>query len=292
MLPFVIAFPAGRGKRLLGLFFLWQNGRMLCLEFYPERNAEQGSPREFAGNESAAFSAQFKRDGGFSHMELQAKLLFFPALLFSLVCHEVGHAWIAWKGGDDTAKLAGRVSLNPMVHLDLVGTVIFPLLQIFTGIPLIGWAKPVPVNPGNLRSRHWDLAVSLAGVGMNLLLLVLAALGLRLFLMVGASPIFHSSGTTIYILLIAFMEINAVLMLFNLLPIPPLDGSHVVLYFIRDINSPLGRFFQGLEKVGFILLLLLVFSGQVNHILGPLISGVFSVIEFIFFFPKGYFSNV
>jgi Zn-dependent protease len=220
------------------------------------------------------------------------KLLFFPALLFSLVCHEVGHAWVAWKGGDDTAKLAGRISLNPMVHLDIFGTILFPILQIFGGVPMLGWAKPVPVNPARLRSRHWDLGVSLAGVGMNLLLLLAATLALRLFLLVDHWPIFHSAdgiglGAILYLLFLAFIQINIVLMIFNLLPIPPLDGSHVVLYFIRDINSPLGRFFQGLERFGFIILLVLVFSGKISFILTPLINGVWYVMQVIFFFPKG-----
>jgi Zn-dependent protease len=136
------------------------------------------------------------------------------------------------------------------------------------------------------------LAVSLAGVGMNLLLLLLAAFGLRLFLLVAHWPLFHSVSTLLYILFIAFMRINMVLLLFNLLPIPPLDGSHVVLYFIRDMNSPLGRFFLGLEKYGFIILLLLVFSGKVNFVLDPLMYGAGTVLEYIFFYPKGFLSNV
>ena len=151
-------------------------------------------------------------------------LILYLTLLILLTFHEFGHAWTAWKCGDDTAKSQGRVSLNPMVHIDLIGTVLLPLIMIFAspaiGGFLVGWAKPVPVNPGKLRNQKVDdILVTLAGPGMNLILAV-ALLGLA---RIGAV-----SG-------LAGMEevckdgahLSLLLCFFNLLPIPPLDGSQV-----------------------------------------------------------------
>jgi Zn-dependent protease len=151
-------------------------------------------------------------------------LILYLTLLILLTFHEFGHAWTAWKCGDDTAKSQGRVSLNPIVHIDLIGSVLLPLIMIFAspaiGGFLVGWAKPVPVDPSKLRNRKVDdILVTLAGPGMNLILAV-ALLGLA---RIGAV-----SG-------LAGMEevckdgahLSLLLCFFNLLPIPPLDGSQV-----------------------------------------------------------------
>ena len=156
--------------------------------------------------------------------QLVEGLILYLTLLILLTFHEFGHAWTAWKCGDDTAKSQGRVSLNPMVHIDLIGTVLLPLIMIFAspaiGGFLVGWAKPVPVDPSKLRNRKVDdILVTLAGPGMNLILAV-ALLGLA---RIGAV-----SG-------LAGMEevckdgahLSLLLCFFNLLPIPPLDGSQV-----------------------------------------------------------------
>ena len=150
-------------------------------------------------------------------------LILYLGLLVLLTFHEFGHAWMAWKCGDDTARSLGRVSLNPLVHIDLIGTVALPLLLIFfaPGGFFVGWAKPVPVNPDNLRNQRVDdIMVTLAGPWMNLLLAIvimgLARLGV----------LFHSNSMVEVCLDTA--RLSLLLCFFNLLPIPPLDGSQVV----------------------------------------------------------------
>ena len=163
-------------------------------------------------------------------------LCFIPVLTF----HEFAHAWTSWKCGDDTAKDLGRVSLNPIVHMELVGTVILPLLAIFLSITnsalagfIIGWGKPVPVNLNNLSNpRRDDTLIALAGPGMNLILafLCMAIAKIGFVLKAGgnaqAGEILIASG---YML----VQVNLVLAFFNLLPIPPLDGSHVLWNALR-----------------------------------------------------------
>ena len=150
-------------------------------------------------------------------------LILYLGLIVLLTFHEFGHAWMAWKLGDDTALSQGRVSLNPLVHIDPIGTVAVPLLLIFMAPAgfFIGWAKPVPVNADNLRNpRTDDIMVTLAGPWMNLLLAI-AIMGLaRVGYMV------HSSGMTEVCLNTS--RLSLLLCFFNLLPIPPLDGSQVV----------------------------------------------------------------
>ena len=154
-------------------------------------------------------------------------LIFYLGLLVLLTFHEFGHAWTAWKCGDDTAYSQGRVSINPLVHMDLLGTVVLPLVMIFVapGGFLVGWAKPVPVDTDNLRNpRADDVLVTLAGPWMNLLL----AVGLMALARLGYS--FHANG--FYQLCLGLSHLSLLLCFFNLLPIPPLDGSHVLRNFI------------------------------------------------------------
>src|SRR6266436_9504197 len=155
-------------------------------------------------------------------------LLWYLGLVVLLTFHEFGHAWMAWKCGDDTARLQGRVSLNPMVHIDLIGTVVMPLLMIFLSLSgsglsgfLVGWAKPVPVNPANLRNpRMDDILVTMAGPWMNLLLAIV------LMGMARVGLIANYQGMVQVCLQMAHLSL--LLCFFNLLPIPPLDGAQVV----------------------------------------------------------------
>jgi len=151
-------------------------------------------------------------------------LILYLGLLVLLTLHEFGHAWTAWKCGDDTAKLQGRVSLNPIVHIDLFGTVILPLMMILLspgGGMMFGWAKPVPVNTQNLRRPKFDdLLVTLAGPGMNLLLAVVL-MGLGRAGMLAPTP-------SVTALCVDMAQLSLVLCFFNLLPVPPLDGSQVL----------------------------------------------------------------
>jgi Zn-dependent protease len=154
-------------------------------------------------------------------------LIFYIGLVVLLTFHEFAHAWVAWLCGDDTAQLQGRLSLNPVVHMDPIGTVLFPLLMVFSPIGgfLIGWAKPVPINLANLRNPvRDDVLIALAGPAMNLVLaVVLVALARIVFM-------FNSIEITEEVLRMA--ELSLLLCFFNLIPIPPLDGSHVLRGFI------------------------------------------------------------
>jgi Zn-dependent protease len=171
-------------------------------------------------------------------------LLRTPVILFSLTIHEFMHAWTAWKCGDDTALRQGRVTLNPLAHLDLFGTV-----MLFLGP--IGWAKPVPVNPYNYENpKRDDILVSGAGVAGNLGLGILCALVLRVFGgdILGIAQV----GKIIFMMLVYGCMINFGLAAFNLLPIPPLDGSHILKQFLP---GQLAVRFAEMGRYGMLLLL-------------------------------------
>lgn len=181
-------------------------------------------------------------------------LLLYIGLLVLLTFHEFGHAWMAWKCGDETARSQGRVSLNPLVHIDLIGTVFLPLLMIFlsasgSGLSrfLVGWAKPVPVTLENLRNpRMDDILITLAGPWMNLLLaVVIMALG-----RVGVS--IHSDSMTEICVNIAHLSL--LLCFLNLLPIPPLDGSRVARVLI---GMSYETYYQ-IARYGFLILILVL----------------------------------
>jgi Zn-dependent protease len=191
-------------------------------------------------------------------------LIMFLGLLVLLTFHEFGHAWMAWKCGDDTARLQGRVSLNPLAHIDPIGTVVLPLLMIFLSLSgsglgrfLVGWAKPVPVNPHNLRNpRSDDILVTLAGPWMNLLL-ALVLMGLARLGMV-----LHSTG--MFSTCQDMAHLSLLLCFFNLLPIPPLDGSQVV----RSLIGMSYEAYYRVARYGFIILILVLQIPMVRDMLG------------------------
>lgn len=193
-------------------------------------------------------------------------ILFMVALVFSLSVHESAHAWMSNRFGDDLARLQGRISLNPTVHVDAIGTLLFPAISFFTGAPLIGWAKPTPVNP--LRWRNKRVAnfwVSIAGVISNFLIAICAGIVMRSLYAVGIVDYsFQLVNTDSMVaqgamqLLEVFFILNVALGIFNLLPIPPLDGSKV----LQSILPPsFESGFEALERFGFILLFIAVFTG-------------------------------
>lgn len=200
---------------------------------------------------------------------LEAVLLALPVLLLSLTAHEWGHAWMALKQGDDTAYMLGRVSMNPMAHLDWIGTILFPAMAIGSGAPLLGWAKPVPVNPRKYRNYvRGDILVSIAGVCMNAILAV--GFALLLLLIAAATRSMESPPETLAILFrmcVYGVMGNVGLIVFNLLPIPPLDGSHV---FYHMLPPKLGLEYRKLYPYGMFILWGLVLTG-VLRVLGPLI---------------------
>jgi Zn-dependent protease len=195
-------------------------------------------------------------------------------LLFSLSVHESAHAWMAHKMGDDTALRLGRVSLNPMVHIDPIGTLLFPLVQIFTGIPTLGWAKPTPYNPANFRRdvslRQGHMLVAGAGPVSNLMLaLVFTAV---FFVLVRAGAALDERNPAVMIP-IAGINMNVVLAIFNLVPIPPLDGSKVASYGLPGSFGD--RYDRAMEPYGYMILLFLMFTGILGHVISPITNWVF-----------------
>ena len=184
-------------------------------------------------------------------------------LLFSIIVHEVAHGYVALRNGDPTAKIMGRITLNPRPHIDPVGTILLPGILLLTQAGLLfGWAKPVPVNPLNFRNYRWgEITVSAAGPLSNLALAVAFAFLLRLDLgNVGVMKMAYFGVT-----------INIFLALFNLIPIPPLDGSHILAILLPP---EMQRLYHQLDQVGFILILILFYTGVMGALLMPLYRAI------------------
>jgi Zn-dependent protease len=192
----------------------------------------------------------------------------FVVLLFSLTVHETAHAWSADRLGDPTARLLGRVSLNPMVHADLVGTVLFPLLAMVGNVPLIGWAKPVPVNVQRLRRQRSDyMLVAAAGPASNLLLAVGASIGLSLLTVAPMTLGEPNVSAPVAALLSQSVRINVLLAVFNMIPIPPLDGGNVIGGLLpRGLAA---RYDMLVRPYGFLLLYALMLTRGFEYIVVP-----------------------
>jgi len=198
-------------------------------------------------------------------------LIQYLGLLVLLTFHEFGHAWMAWKCGDNTAHSQGRVSLNPLVHIDPIGTVLMPLLIIFLPAGgsrfLIGWAKPVPVNPYNLRSPKLDdILVTLAGPWMNLLLAVIIMALCKISVLAQAQGFADLCRD--------MAQFSLLLCFFNLLPIPPLDGSQVV----RIVTGMTYETYYQIARFGFILIIVVWQIPMVQRLIGGLTEGSFSIL--------------
>jgi Zn-dependent protease len=192
---------------------------------------------------------------------MEELLIALPVLIFSVVLHEVAHGWVALREGDNTAAMLGRLTLNPIPHLDPVGSLLVPgILALLPGGIIFGWARPVPVNPRNFRNyKRGDILVSLAGVTVNFLLAIAFTL-----LLAGVewgyrfAPGLAASWQVIAQMAQYGVLINLVLMLFNLIPIPPLDGSHVFYYLLPP---RLAVRYRQIGARGMLILMLLLFLG-------------------------------
>jgi Zn-dependent protease len=188
-------------------------------------------------------------------------------LLFALTVHESAHAWTANRLGDPTARDLGRVSLNPLVHIDPVGTILFPLLAAVSHLPLIGWAKPVPVQVSRLRHGRRDyMLVAAAGPASNLLLAMLAALALAVL---PVAPVRLGEPNVSAPLATLFSQailVNVLLAVFNMIPIPPLDGGNVLAGLLP---RPLARAYDGLRPYGVVLLYALMFTRGFDYLVVP-----------------------
>jgi Zn-dependent protease len=202
-------------------------------------------------------------------------LISYLGLIVLLTFHEFGHAWTAEKCGDDTARLQGRCSLNPVVHIDPIGTVLLPLMMIFlpygVGRFMIGWAKPVPVNPHNLRNpRVDDILVSMAGPAMNLILAFALMALARVGLLVHAEQMIS--------LCVQMAALSLLLCFFNLIPIPPLDGSHV----LRNLTGMSWEAYAKFAQFGFIAVIVVLQIPQVRLVLNLAVNGTLVLLGMIF----------
>ena len=181
----------------------------------------------------------------------------FALLLLSLTVHEAAHAWSADRLGDATARRLGRLSLNPAVHIDPIGTIVFPLISLITGLPLIGWAKPVPVNTRALYPnwRQKFMLVAAAGPASNVVLAVIAAALVRV---VPAGPVSAAFETAVYL--------NVLLAVFNMVPVPPLDGGNVLSGLL---TGSMADTFDKLRPYGFLILYGLMLSGVLWIVVSP-----------------------
>jgi len=182
-------------------------------------------------------------------------------VLIALTIHEAAHAWTADRLGDPTARMLGRISLNPVRHIDPIGTILLPLLAVFSGFPIIGWAKPVPVNVSQLRRGRRDfMLVAAAGPISNLLQAVAASIAVRVLVAGGGDYGLAARG------LVAIVVINLLLAFFNLIPVPPLDGGNVLAGLLPARADPL---LMMLRQYGFIVLYLLMFTGVLDALIEP-----------------------
>lgn len=190
-----------------------------------------------------------------------------PGFLLAIVCHEAAHAWMANQFGDPTAKYEGRLSLNPAVHYDLVGTVIFPIIGALMGGAMFGWAKPVPVDSRRFKNiRSGIFWVSFAGPLANIILMVVSAITFAVLVTkVSSSFSFHSVFSE---MLKQSIWINVLLAVFNLIPFPPLDGSKMVSAML-DYNS--ARKFEELQRFSFLFIFVLILTPVLSYIMSPAI---------------------
>src|SRR5438270_3962980 len=202
-------------------------------------------------------------------------IIYIVVLLLAISAHEASHAWMSHKFGDDTAYLLGRVTLNPVKHTDPIGTLLIPIVSFIGAsngvfVPLIGWGKPTPVNP--LRWRNKDLAnimVSLAGIMANLLIAIIALVVYKVLMTTGLLSGGGSLGTfaePVQLLLLEAVLLNASLAVFNLLPIPPLDGSKVLYSVLPASAQPV---LETLERFSFIILIGAIYFGVFGVIFAP-----------------------
>jgi Zn-dependent protease len=200
-------------------------------------------------------------------------LLMIPMLLFAVIAHEVAHGYVAYRCGDPTAKQAGRLTFNPLPHIDMFGTIIFPAILLLSSSPfLIGWAKPVPVNPAYFRNPSRDhLWVSLAGACTNLLLALACTIVLGLIILLTGS-----TGGALGIMFQYGIMVNVILAVFNLLPIPPLDGSWV-LYHLLPPN--LAASYRRIFPYGFIILIVLLMTGVFSRIISPIYTLIMQFLQ-------------
>ena len=207
-------------------------------------------------------------------MDIPQILISLFVVLFAITIHEASHGWAAYKMGDPAAHAMGRITLNPVAHIDPIGTILLPLILVVMGAPPFGWAKPVPVNPLNLRDpRRDNLIISAAGPLSNFSVAFIAFLCLKLLLFLNPNLLYSSRGFPgpaegIFMILYWTIIINVILAVFNLIPIPPLDGSGVLMGLISEEAA---EKYEQIRPYGFMILLVLIMTGFIGRILGVIV---------------------
>ena len=208
-------------------------------------------------------------------------IVYLPILFFSIILHEYAHGYVACRNGDDTAYILGRLTFNPLRHIDMVGSIIVPFFCYGMNWPLIGWAKPVPVNPYNLNNMRVDMAkVAFAGPASNLALVIISTLALKL------TFIFMPGAELLVRVLIYSILINLLLALFNLMPVPPLDGSKVV---ARFLPVQVANKYMSFERYGMLIVIILAVSGIFSKIILPIF---YFILNLILSFAGGSFNGL
>jgi Zn-dependent protease len=210
-------------------------------------------------------------------------VIYMVVLLLAISAHEAAHAWMSYKFGDDTARLLGRITLNPIAHTDPIGTLLIPIAGFVLGamgggrLPLIGWGKPTPVNP--LRWRQKDLAnvmVSIAGIMANLFIAIIAFIIIKALIVTGmVYSIPEGIREPVLLFLEFLLTMNISLAVFNLLPFPPLDGSKVLETFLPSSMRPILELF---ERYSWPILMILMYVGFFRAIIGPVLNFVYSLL--------------
>ncbi len=191
-------------------------------------------------------------------MDITSRIIFFAVAIPAIVFHEVAHGYVADRLGAPTAKMLGRLTLNPLKHVDLFGTILMPAMLALAGLPVFGYAKPVPIDPNNFKNFRWGMLwTGLAGPSTNLVLAAVSGLVVRAMMFAGVPATAYGEALTL--ILYRFAEINLVLMFFNLIPIPPFDGSRVLPVFLNDAAL---RVYAQVERYGFFIILGLLYFGQ------------------------------
>lgn len=192
-------------------------------------------------------------------------------IIASLSVHEAAHAWTANKLGDPTAKQLGRLTLNPLSHIDWIGTVLFPIIAMSSNMPLLGWAKPVPVNWANLRHPRRDFAiVAIAGPVSNVLMAVAGAVVLHTLLAIRTDPV-DDTMRMMFMLVLQFVSLNVLLAVFNMLPVPPLDGGNVLAGLVPESFA---RLIDAMRPWGFLILYALLFTGVLSTVVRPVSEAI------------------
>ena len=224
--------------------------------------------------------------GSFDVADFVSKLIIYLIVwIFAVSAHEAAHAWTSYKFGDDTAYHLGRVTLNPLPHIDPIGTLLLPILGFLISyssafnFPLIAWGKPTPVNPLKWRNKDTaNVCVSIAGIVVNLLIAVVASVIIKILI---AQQVLTAENYTVGLIAVLFnflytmVLMNVGLAIFNLLPFPPLDGSKVLQTFLPRSFEPV---FEILETYGFLILLVLLQLGVIRAIVAPLNSFILSLL--------------